>query len=111
MGKNVALAVIVVNPFAPSSVSQRVGTINQDTIRTMINQFLEAHPQERAKAAAIEEIVIVSNEDISEANYSDDITDCYIRHMETNDWARPNSVGIISSSANWFTVYIAYGTE
>lgn len=111
MAKNVALAVVVF----PNGVLMPAGTIqNQDMIRKIIEQDLQSHPDLRAKAEAIEDIFIVSNEKISSKNERQDMLHCYVRHSAANGWARSNGLhltkALLPTDSGTVTVYVAYGT-
>ena len=88
-GKRVALAAVV-NPqgalvigmFDDSSGSG--SGITEKMVRDFIDKDLRRYPELRTKAAAIQEIVIVSDEPISSSAYAEDMTRCYLKHMNMN---------------------------
>lgn len=112
MGKHGALAVVMnstgVAIFAPGSSTD--DSINENMVRQWITQDLERYPELRAKATAIEEFVILSNETISPINYAEDIKNFYVTQMEANNWATPDGLHIFETFLGPVTVYIAYGT-
>ena len=79
-------------------------------IRDFIQKDLARYPELRAKAAAVEEIIIVTNEKISSEDYAQDMLHCYVKHMESGGWAPPSGLHIFETLLGPVKVYIAYGT-
>ena len=113
MAKNVALAVVV-NPSGAMVIDATraaPGTgVSPAMVRDFIEKDLTRYPDLRPKAAAIEEIVILSNEPISSDNYAQDMTRCYVKHMLDHDWQHPEGLHIFETFLGPIVIYIAYGT-
>lgn len=114
MARNVALAVVD-NPGGAKilSVSQSGieggGSVTAGMVRDFIQKDLARYPELRAKAAAIQDVVILTDERISSANYAQDMMQCYVRHMNAGGWARPGGLHIFEMHLGPATVFIAYG--
>ena len=114
MAKNVALAVVI-NPGGTIVLDGSSGGagsgegVSDNIVRDCIERDLTRYPELRAKAAAIDEIVIVSDEDVSSSDYAQDMMQCYVRRMEAGGWARPEGLHIFETFLGPVTVYIAYG--
>jgi len=112
-GKNVALAVVdnpggtividMTGDGAPKGVTEKM-------IRDFIKQDIARYPELSSKAAAIEEIDIVTDENISSANYAQDMMQAYIKRMTIGGWEKPDGLHIFETHVAQVTVYIAYGT-
>jgi HEAT repeat protein len=94
--------------LAPGSSSD--DAVNEDMVRRWIDQDLERRPELRAQAAAIEEIAILTNVDISPLTYAEDMMNCYVAQMDANNWATPEDLHVFEAYMGPVTVYIAYGT-
>ncbi|HPO12237.1 MAG TPA: hypothetical protein PLI09_02240 [Candidatus Hydrogenedentes bacterium] len=114
-GKRVALAVVD-NPKGSIIMDMSggdtggAGGVTPKMIHDFIKQDLSRYPHLRAKAAAIQEIVILSDEHVSSGNYAQDMTQCYLKHMRSGGWAEPESLHIFEILLADVTVYIAYAT-
>lgn len=112
-GRNVALAVVdnpggaIVMDMSGGGTS---GGVTEKMIRDFIQKDLARYPELRGKAAAIQEIAIVTDESISSANYAQDVTQAYLRHMGAGGWEKPEGLHIFETHVAQITVYIAYGT-
>jgi hypothetical protein len=113
-GKCGAVAVVMnsagVAVFDPGLSVDEEDSVNEDMVRQWVNQDLERYPDLRAKAAAIEEIAILSNESISPTNLAEDMKNCYVAQMEANNWATPDGLHVFEAFLGPLTVYVAYGT-
>jgi hypothetical protein len=107
----VALAVVS-NPQGGKmmDVSSGGSGVTEKMVRDFIEKDLGRYPEHRAKANAIKEIVILTDEPISSRTYSQDMTQCYLKHMNAGGWARPEGLHIFETHLAQVTVYIAYGT-
>jgi len=110
--KNVALAVIV-NPQNAAIFNTAGGGagegVSEDMVRDWIERDLTRYPEHRSKAAAIEDVVIVTDESVSSDNYAQDVADAYTRYMRAGGWAQPDGLHIVEMDLALATVYIAYG--
>jgi hypothetical protein len=79
-------------------------------IRDFIQKDLARYPELRAKAAAIQEIVIVTDESVSSSDYAQNMTQLYLKHMRRGGWESPEGLHIFETHLAQVTVYIAYGT-
>ena len=111
-GRNVALAVFD-NPSGAIVVDMSGGAgggVTEKMIRDFIQKDLARYPELRAKAAAIQEIVIVTDESVSSSDYAQNMTQLYLKHMRRGGWESPEGLHIFETHLAQVTVYIAYGT-
>ena len=113
-GKRVALAVVD-NPSGAKIIGMSSGGgvasgVTTKMVRDFIEEDLVRYPELHTHAVAIQDIVILTDEDISSANYAQDMTQCYLKHMGAGDWAKPEGLHIFETLIAQVTVYIAYGT-
>ena len=112
MSKNVALAVVdnpsgtIVMDVSGGGTS---GGVTEKMVRDFIQKDLARYPELRGKAAAIQEIAIVTDESISSGNYAQDMTQAYVRRMGAGGWERPEGLHIFETHVAQVTVYVAYG--
>ena len=111
-GKNVALA-LVHNPggtfILNASGDTVAGGVTEKMVRDFIRSDLARYPELRAKAAAVQEVVIVSDATVSFSDYAQDMTAAYLRYMNQGGWARPGGLHIFETILAQVRVYIAYG--
>jgi len=114
-GKRVALAVVVnkagvvVVSVAGDGTVDSSGDVTPAVVRDLIEKDLARYPELRSKAAAIDEIVILSDEAVSPSSYAQDMMQCYVRQMAAGGWAEPEGLHIFESFLGPVVVYTAYG--
>ena len=115
MAKKVALAVVV-NPQGvlvidgSKSSGATCSGVSESMVRGFIEKDVARYPELREKAAGIEEIVITGDENISMANYAQDMTKCYVKRMQAGGWAVPGGLHIFETIMASVKVFVAYGT-
>ena len=113
MARNVASAVVV-NPGGAIVIDASHGGIdsggvNESMVRDFIQKDLAKYPELRAKAAAIQDIVIQSDGNVSSADYAQDMMQRYVQNMNGKGWARPEGLHIFETFLGSVVVYVAYG--
>lgn len=113
-GKRVALAVVVnlggaIVIDAAGRGGGSSGGISTEMVRSFIDQDIDGNPHLRSKAAAIEEIVIMTDEKISSSAFDQDMAKCYLKHMRANGWACVGRLHVFETFIASVTVYVAYG--
>ena len=112
-GRNVALAVVV-NPTGALLIGESsdgadpTESVTQEMVMEFIDRDLDRHPQLCAKVDAIHDVVILTDQRISEEDYAEDMAQCYVRHMEAGEWAPADGLHIFERLVGPITVYVAY---
>lgn len=112
-GKQVALAVVV-NPGNATIIGMSgneitSGGVSEQMIRDFINKDVKRFPDLQSNVDDIEEIMIVSDERISSENYAQDMARCYLKYMNSGDWASVGNLHVFETFIASVTVFIAYG--
>ncbi len=112
-GKRVALAVVA-NPgnaviVGMSGNEITSGRVNEQMIRDFINKDVKRFPDLQSKVDAIEEVMVVSDERISPENYAQDMARCYLKYMNSGDWASVGNLHVFETFIASVTVFIACG--
>lgn len=104
---------VVNNPHGTIVIGMSGGSEVEGITERMVLDFIEKdlarYPALRTKAAAIQDILIVSDESISSGSYAQDMTQAYLRHMHARGWESPEGLHIFEIRLAQVTVYIAYG--
>ena len=108
--QGVVIMPLVANPEGVAMLGGGVGEgVTEAMVRNCIEQDLARYPEHRAKAAAIQDILIVADESVSSDSYAQDITEAYSRHMRAGGWDEPDGLHIFETNLPLVTVYVAYG--